>query len=539
MICKTIKILILFLSVTLISNAQNGYYVSFTDKTQTPYSIDHPEDFLSDKAIERRQNQSIAITENDLPVDPEYTDSLRRAGIDVKHTTKWLNGAIVFSSNTQLMDTLDRVSFISFVEKTYDGQLSSPQASKFESTTSNKLKSYNKTNYGEAWSQIATVNGHTLHQKGYRGKNKTIAVIDGGFYKANQFPILKHLWDGEQIIGTKDFVNPQSNIFEENRHGMMVLSVMGAKEDEKFIGTAPEANYWLIRTEDGSSEFPIEPDYWICAAEFADSVGVDIINTSLGYSLFDEPMQSYSYSQINGTSRISIASDIASSKGMLVVTSAGNEGNDPWKYISVPADANNCLAVGAVDAAGNKAPFSSFGPTYDGRIKPDISAMGASVAVIDEDGTISRSSGTSFSSPIIAGLAACLWQAFPNKSAEEIRQLIKSSANQADVPDNNIGYGIPNFDFPSIVSVESHNAMDNKWHVSPNPFNQHISLSNTEMLSVNISIYDITGNLKYKKSYTNTSYIEINDVMVYPKGIYILIIENKSFKQHIKVIKNR
>ncbi|MCT4643475.1 MAG: S8 family serine peptidase [Carboxylicivirga sp.] len=521
----------------VLSKGQDGYFVTFTDKNNSAYSIDKPGEFLSQRAIQRRARQQINITADDLPVNANYVDSLRKAGIDVRHTSKWFNAAIVFSANSNLMDTLDRVSFIASVERNKP-QYSTRAVEKTEPLSS-LLKSAASNAYGEAWTQISTVNGHLLHQQGYTGQGMHIAVIDAGFYHVNTLPVFQHLWDNDQILGTKDFVNPSADIFASHYHGMSVLSIIGGKDNDDYTGTAPDASFWLLRSEDAYSEHPIEPDYWICAAEFADSAGVDIITTSLGYSQFDPPSVSYTYADMNGTNtRISRASDMASERGMLIITSAGNEGNDSWHYIAAPGDAKQCLTIGAIRADSTKAGFSSFGPSYDGRTKPEVSALGVSVAVQNSAGTISKGNGTSYSTPVVSGLAACLWQALPDKSANEIRQLIIDSANQSDHPDDGIGYGIPDFKRAIQVSVPGTKSDENIWKVSPNPFSNILRLSNASEHNINVSIVDLVGNLKYRKSFKGVKQVSINEIAHFARGIYIITIENKHFKQHVKVIKS-
>lgn len=537
---KQLSILLLVLCLSSILKAQEGYFVTFTDKNNTPYSIDKPSEFLSQRAIERRTKQAISITEQDLPVNPEYIDSLKKADIDVRHSSKWFNAVIVFSGNTTLMDTLDRVSFIHSVEKTKPAASAPSQINKFEESFP-KLKSSNTDIYGDAWDQIRTINGHLLHQQGYTGKGMHIAVIDAGFKSVDNLPLFQHLWDNDQILGTKDFVNPLSNIFAEDTHGMNVLSIIGGEMPNEYTGTAPDANFWLLRTEDAYSETPIEPDYWICAAEFADSAGVDIINTSLGYYEFDVPTLSYTRLDMDGSTRISQASEIAAAKGMVLVTSAGNEGNNYWHYIAAPADARNILSVGAIAADSTKASFSSYGPTFDGRIKPEVSAMGVSIAVQNTTGGISRGNGTSFSAPVIAGMVACLWQAYPGKTASEIREIVISSANQSNIPDNELGYGIPNFELAYKTDITSTNETDENWAVSPNPFTKHLTISNHLYPAngvISISMYDIIGNLILRKTYAYQNQIILDEVSAFANGIYILIIENNHFKQHVKVIKS-
>ncbi len=515
-----------------------GYFVSFTDKTGTPYSVDTPEDFLSARAIERRENQNISITETDLPVNPIYIDSLKSLGITVKHTTKWMNGCIVFSSDAALMDTLANYGFVSFVELTYKQKATGMAKLEY---TSPKLKSGNSDKseiYGSAFKQINTVNGIYLHNNGMQGEGKIIAIIDAGFYGVDNLPAFTHLWNNNQILGTKDFVNPSSNIFEEHAHGMNVLSIIGGKIEGSFLGTAPEAKFWLLRTEDAPTEYPIEADYWICAAEFADSAGVDVINTSLGYSTFDDETMNYTYSQLDGeTIRISRAATIAASTGMIVIVSAGNEGNKAWHYISAPADAKNILTIGAMTSDSIKGLFSSFGPTADGRIKPDVTAMGVCTAVQDVSGSIETGNGTSFSAPVITGMAACLWQSLSQLSSAQVIDVILQSSSNYDNPDTGMGYGIPDFETAQKTSIiPQREDNKNSWLVYPNPFSNHLVFSNIESsgeTDIEIAFYDITGSLKYSETLKAGSEFYVDIPTYLSNGMYILQIkENGLVSQH-------
>ncbi|NPA37480.1 MAG: S8 family serine peptidase [Chlorobi bacterium] len=540
---KTVLQKIIFIIAGLLSvsvYAQDyGYFVTFVDKSGTPFSVDKPEEFLSIRAVERREKQDIPVTERDLPVSPVYTDSLKNLGLTVKHTTKWFNGCIVFTSNTALMDTLEEYDFVSFVELTYIPDISG--SAKLEKT-SFANKSTSTEVYGSAFDQINTVNGIPLHDKGYMGDGMVIAIIDAGFYGVDNLPAFTHLWDDNRILGTKDFVNPASDIFREHTHGMNVLSIIGGKMDGTYLGTAPDASFYLLRTEDVNSEYPVEADYWICAAEFADSAGVDVINTSLGYYTFDDDAMSYSYSQLDGNSiRISKAASIAASTGMIVVISAGNEGASSWHYISAPADAENILAVGAMTSDSVKATFSSFGPTADGRIKPDVTAMGVSVAVQNTSGGISTGSGTSFSAPVITGLSACLWQSLDNLSSDEIIKLIIESSNNFENPDNNMGYGIPDFKTAHATTVSEGVELQDLWVVFPNPFRDKLIISNTIGESENdleISLFDITGILKFREVISGDepkNYVDIPSYL--SDGMYILQVKDGAKTASYKIMK--
>lgn len=283
--------------------------------------------------------------------------------------------------------------------------------------------------------------GDRLHKAGFKGKGVVIAVIDDGFRNADRITA----FDSLQLMGTRNFVFPQRSVFEGDDHGTKVLSCLAAYEPGVMIGTAPEASYWLIKSEDNRSEFPIEEDYWTAAAEFADSVGVDMITTSLGYSFFDENTMNYSHNALDGqTAHISKAAEIAAEKGILIFCSAGNEGTSRWGRITFPADAKDILTIGAITTKKEKSVFSSPGYSADGRIKPDLVALGSGCCVIEPTGNLRYANGTSFSTPILAGLVACLWQALPWLSPNELIELLRQSGSQYKHPDEQLGYGLPN-----------------------------------------------------------------------------------------------
>ncbi len=302
--------------------------------------------------------------------------------------------------------------------------------------------------YGQAFNQINMLNGIPLHDLGYDGAGMTIAVLDAGFLNANVLSAFDSLWLNNQIIGYKDFVSPLApDIFGSHTHGTSVLSTMGANLPAEMVGTAPKADYWLLRSEDDATEYLIEELNWASAAEYADSVGVDVINSSLVYNTFDDPAQDHTYAYMDGnTTPITIAADLAASKGILVVNSAGNSGSSSWHYIGAPADGDSVFSIGAVNSSGVYASFSSTGPTYDGRIKPNVVAQGQGSTIISAySGNVISGNGTSFSSPITAGMVASLWQAHPDKKNTEIMEAIQQSATQALNPDSLLGFGIPDY----------------------------------------------------------------------------------------------
>lgn len=531
----------LWIAIIKVSGQNNGYFVQLTDKEHSKYTIDQPGQFLSERALSRRQKQNIEITEQDLPVSEYYIDSLNNLGINVKHSTKWLNGVIAFSSDTELMDTLDQISFVSSVERT-KVNVTTSSVNKFKESRFPLKSVVDQETYGAAWDQISSINGQYLHELGYKGEGMHVAVIDAGFYLADALPAFDHLWNNGQILGTKDFVDPSSNVFEQHYHGMKVLSIMGGEMDGEYLGTAPEASYWLLRTEDAESETPIEPDYYICALEFADSVGVDVVNTSLGYYTFDSPFDDYLYENLNGgTYRASKAAEIAVDKGMVLVVSAGNEGNDDWHYIGVPADASNIISVGAMAVDSTRASFSSYGPSYDGRVKPEITAMGYACAVQSNSGGVEFGSGTSYSSPVVAGLVTCLWQALSDYSAKDIVDLVVKTSHQYTDPDDSFGYGIPNFDLAINTNISNAQIESFNINLSPNPFSSYVKLElGTEFITASpvvISIYNLTGSKVLSKTFASKETITVDGLSVLPNGLYILMVEHKYGKQHFKIMK--
>ncbi len=450
---------ILLSILTTAQVAPDKYWVRFTDKDNSPYSIENPEAFLSQQAIDRRNAQGIPVVENDLPVNPSYISAVVNTGATLLNISKWFNSITVFTDNQEVINAIDALPFVlsvdiagkspgpgkETVKPFFDNETITeiPEEDLFEGNTSGR-----GYDYGQAWNQINMLNGIALHDLGFDGAGMTIAVLDAGFTNANTLSAFDSLWTNNQILGYKDFVNPLApNIFGSHTHGTSVLSTMGANLPGQMVGTAPRANYWLLRSEDGGSEYLIEELNWVSAAEFADSVGVDIINSSLGYTTFDDPSQNHTYQDMDGnTTPITIGADLAASKGILVVNSAGNSGNGSWQYIGAPADGDSVFSIGAVDANGNYASFSSTGPTYDGRIKPDVVAQGSGSTVINAwSGNVATGSGTSFSSPITAGMVACLWQANPGRRNTEVMEAIRQSASLANNPDMLLGWGIPDY----------------------------------------------------------------------------------------------
>lgn len=486
--------------------AYSKFRVTLKDKKNNEFSVKHPEAFLSQRAIDRRKKQGIKIDETDLPVNRSYINAIAATGVKVIQTSKWNNTVVISVENDELVQQVADLDCVSKVEKVAiytaprktntadrhalvfpkqkqdevqtdtveagsedlmksDTLIFNPQttsANVFIGQMNDFLRKISKklsskpadsdeaegeeepelTYYGKAIKQITQLNGEALHAAGFKGDGMVIAIIDGGFYNADIIPGLSKA----KILGTKDFVAPEEEFYGTESHGMMVLSCIAANEPNKLVGMAPEASFWLLRSEDGDTEQPIEEDNWASAIEYADSVGADVVNTSLGYADFDGPFNDVRYDELDGHSQlISNSASMCADKGMVLVCSAGNSGNDQWKLITSPADSKNTLTVGAVSEHGGNTAFSSIGFTTDGRIKPDIATRGGDAWLYGTDGKVTTASGTSFASPIACGMVACLWQALPNLTAKQIVEVVRKSGDRAEHPDPVYGCGIPDF----------------------------------------------------------------------------------------------
>lgn len=418
-------------------------YLRDKDRDGTPYSIDRPEEFLSKRAIERRKRQNLELDETDLPVAPAYMEAVEKAGVQVVGKSKWNNTLLVRVHKEKELQPLDKLPFIVGRVKVFQSPDSISERRRYNFRSDFNQWENLSTDYGATFGQVKAMRGTRLHGAGFQGQGMMIAVFDGGFMNVDRIPVMK----GIKLAGIKDFVVPRSeNIFMEMEHGTKVLSTMAVSVPNYYKGVAPEAQYLLVRCEDEHTESLAEEDYWAEAAEYADSCGVDVINSSLGYHDFDEESMNHRYAEQDGqTTLISRTASLCADKGIICVNSAGNDGMGSWKKINFPADARDILTVGSVTETGINAPFSAVGPTADGRIKPDVMAWGSPTAVITGRGAIINDNGTSFSAPLVAGMVACLWQALPDKTARQIIKLVKLSGSNQRHPDNIYGYGIPDF----------------------------------------------------------------------------------------------
>jgi hypothetical protein len=560
--------LVFLLASCLVLNAQvvlDKHIIFLTDKNNSPYVLEHPEEFLSERSISRRIRYNIPFDEKDLPVTPSYVSQIAETGATILYPLKWFNAVAINTGDTAVLAAILALPFVDSVNtagKAYTdvvtivsgmnslheisaippyniGQPATPLVNKFTGSL----------NYGNAWNQVSMIGLDQLHDLGYTGQGKMIAILDAGFWDVDQGAAFSYLWQNNLIAGTRDFATIGGNVFQNHTHGESVLSIMGANLPGQIVGTAPDAAYWLIRTEDAwEGEYLLEEYNWVAGAELADSVGVDIITSSLSYTTFDNPANNHSYSDLDGnTTPIAQAGDFAASRGMLVVNCAGNEGENSWFHISTPADGDSILTIGAVNESGIYQEFSGKGPTADGQTKPDVVAQGYNTAIIYGNGVLTVGTGTSFSTPIVAGALACLWQAVPEVSAEDIRSASRNNASQSSSPNNSSGWGIPNI-------MATHNALillsaghemlkeSPAFSLIPNPFSNATLLRANTLIEVptKVEIYSLDG-IKLLEKEINPRLEDINvylaDFQYLHTGIYLVKIIYNGRYEVLKAVK--
>ena len=505
-------------------NAQDRYAIYFSDKEGSVYSLERPEEFLSDRALQRRTRQGIVLESSDLPVSATYIDALKGSGISVFYTSKWLNAALIQGT---LQDSALAASqpFVLGVERLANGERRSAGGKGDFSNSSNSSGDNPQQNPAYAWHGI-----DRMHMNRNFGENMRIAIMDGSFYQADQLAAFQHLYESGKIIMTEDIVRGVNDVYEGPfDHGTRVFSVLGGKIDGQFTGIAPESEYLLFRTEDEPTEYRIEEFNWTVAAEKADSAGADVINTSLGYSYgFSDASMNYTYTDMDGeTAMISRAAVKAVATGMMVVVSAGNEGNSGWSYITAPADADGVLAAGAVLPDQQRVSFSSFGPTADGRVKPDAASLGVAVPVVRASGDVALSNGTSFSSPILAGLSALLWNANPELTNRELLNLIRDSGHLAAAPDNELGYGIPFID----VVLSAGEELLSEAFIYPNPVQTRLHWNAGGFVQA-VEIYDMQGKVLMKEQASDLKAVDVTELS---PGIYMIRLNMQGMTRHLSI----
>jgi len=475
------KLLLFTLLVFNFGFSQEDAWVYFNDKPNAAFYLSNPLQMLSQRALDRRTAQGIILDNTDVPIAQTYIDQVTAAtGITVMAKSKWLNALHVrgTQADIQLLTNLTFVNHIQFANTS----LNSRHSNTIQKTTviqpvNKQLEVLTDFNYGGSSNQIQMLNGHLLHQQNYTGQGKIVAIMDGGFPGVNTASPFQRLRDNNLILGGYNFPDRNTSIYTRNSHGTSVLSCMAGYVDNQLVGTAPDAQYYLFITEDTYSENPVEESYWVEAAEMADSLGVDVINTSLGYFEYDNPDYSYSYSDMNGIKTFAArGADKAFSKGMICVTSAGNSGNSANPHIATPADAITTLTVGAVDSSENYVSFSSIGPSFDGRVKPDVCAKGYLASVSNASGNIVNANGTSFSSPILAGMVASFWSAVPNMTNAQIVQFVKESADIYANPTIYKGYGVPDFQLALTNALSANNFENDIVLLYPNPVQDKVTI---------------------------------------------------------------
>ncbi len=500
----------IFLGVSdAFSQIKYKYLVLFNDKNNSPYSVNTPLDFLSQKAIDRRFKQGITVKTTDLPPNPAYISSIQQTGAAVIYKSRWMNAALVEATETQ-KNTILGLPSVKGIEFNRPLKQVRQQVAKDKFAIENT----ESLNYGDATAQIQLLGADAMHNLGFHGEGMLVALLDDGFLNANTSACLQHLVQQNKIVKVYDFVDNDNTVYTQGGHGTAVLSTMAGYIENQMISPAFGASVALFRTEDIFSETPLEEANWLFAAEMADSLGADIISSSLGYSTFDNSVDNYTPSMMDGKTALSTrAADLAAATGMVVVISAGNSGNDlSWQIITAPADADSVLAIGAVTRTGEYASFSSRGNSADGRIKPDVVAVGSGTALCNTSGFASTSNGTSFSAPLVAGLVAGFWQANPYLTAQEVTRAIRKSGHQFSSPTIQLGYGYANFsrantavlnDFP-LTAIEPNADLVSVMVQPSNKANVILKFSNTVINnSLRVSFIDqSTQQIVYQDTFT-------------------------------------
>ncbi len=526
---------IVYLSLISVSawSQTNRYVISFRDKNNTPYSISQPQEFLSSRAIQRRSRIAFQVTPDDLPVTPSYVTGLSATGAKVFFTSRWMNAALVEASPA-IVDLINGLPFVTKSELVAPGK-------KLSGGRSKQRKQRQVTSAAEVTApQLQMLGIDKMQADGFNGDGIIVSVLDAGFPGVNTTAPFQTIFTEGRIQFTQDYITNSGNVYQFDAHGTEVFSVIAAQLQGIYTGGLSKASYLLFVTEDVTSEYRVEEYNWLLAAEKADSAGTDLIHASLGYNLFDDSQMDYRISELDGkTAVISRAAGMARDRGIIVVVSAGNEGTNAWHYITPPADVDGILATGAVNASKVKVAFSSFGPSSDGRIKPDVAALGQSVTVIQPNGTTGMSSGTSLAAPLVTSLAAGLLQAYPNLTPAEIVSAIKLSASQAGAPDNQLGFGIPNY--TAVKNYIGASRLSEEVVVFPNPANAtlHLAFKQLPGDQVELTFHDALGkplsNPAVSVDWLNNP-IEIS-ISNLAAGIYFLHVRTAEYRKSFRFVK--
>lgn len=544
---------LLTLQSAVAQQTQFAFRISFTDK-QGAAPLSNPLSFLSQRAIDRRATQGIAVDETDRPVSPDYVDSVLTNTSGVLHLrSKWLNYCVVLLTDSSKILTLtgkpfvNKIEYIAYYGTGLHNKPSGDENPKFgEEQRSIVFKTTGtQAYYGATFNQTKILNGDYLHDLNYKGQGMLIAVLDEGFRDVDAAPAFDSMYQSGRMIDQYDFVKANTNAISTSSHGSYSLSTMAGNLPGTYVGSAPYAEYALYITEDATSEQRIEMDNLLAATERADSLGADVINVSLGYNEFNAPVyNSLTYADIDGKSTIAAkAANIATSKGVLFVASAGNEGIGSWKYILTPGDADSAMTVGSVNLGKDPAGNSGYGPNSAQHIKPNVCVVGQPAQVMWASGTPATINGTSFATPQLAGWAACLMQGSSGYTPYSIRTAIDKSAHVYNTPGVQLGYGVPDFrkafDF---LHVDSPMLPQTDWiTVGPNPFVGRVSMRVFQSTTgtLNVVLVDALGKKVADQTYTvyqGTQVLQF-DVPEVSSGIYYLKAKTETSQAAVKLFK--
>lgn len=532
----------LFALWALGTQASDNKYVAFlTDKANSSYTLENPGQFLSERALQRKNKLGISVSEEDLPVSDFYLQQLAEYEVEILHTSRWFN-AVLIEADEETANELSGLGFIREINLVAHSDESGANSRRRHGRSATRELSSEWFPFVTNALQNRMLGVDEMHKKGFMGEGMRIAIFDSGFQGVDQSSFYSHLHQNDRLVYTRDLILKTGNVFQYDNHGSKALSTIAAYSENEYLGVAYNAEFVLCVTEDVGSEYPVEEYYWLIAAELADSLGTDIISSSLAYTTFDDPSMNYTYSDLDGhTAVITKAAKMAASRGMIVVTSAGNDGNKSWKYINAPADADSILAVGAVNMDMKHSSFSSFGPSADGRIKPELCALGTSVKVVSGE-NIYNSNGTSFSTPLVSGLVAGFWQAFPELNSFEVMEILKSTASNSLAPDTVVGYGVPNFIEAFNKAADIEETAEDTFVVYPNPVDgSKIFVASSGFLDigkVKVNFADFKGavvkDIEVQVfSPSETLEIDISDLGT---GYYLTNFTNGSKKKTVKLI---
>lgn len=548
---KKLSFLLLLALAALFAQAQVApdiYWVQFSDKNDSPYSIDNPEAYLSARALQRRANLGIAIDEYDIPVNPQYLQAVADCGVQLLNPSKWLNGVSVYTTDASTIDAVNALPFVSAVRSCPNNPKAQEMKERWLAEEMKPVASSRATYgyYGGAEDQVKQIKANVLHELGYDGTGMVIAILDGGFIGFEGHSCFDNMREEGRFLGTRDFVFGSTSVYSQSTHGTSCLSTMAAYDPNNMVGTAPKASYYLIHTEDGATENIIEEYNWVSGAEYADSLGVDLCTTSLGYNGFDMDEWYHSFDHFDGhTAPMTIGAEIAASRGIICLNAAGNNGSGTCT-LGIPGDAEHILTIGAVNNMGTRASFSSVGPTYDGRIKPDVMAMGEGTYVASafpDWGNYYNGSGTSFATPVLAGAVACLRQARPYTSVQVFCDAIRACSDRTSNPDNDYGYGVPDLSLAlEMLSVEEPmgNTPAHVISVFPNPSNGEVHVALNAVHKADLTVYDITGRQLFAYSFNGLNHTTLENFLnTLGSGVYFINAVSEAGNETLKLVLTR